>query len=131
MATINERRKFIRIKTNAHLKHVKFQMGIIVSEAPEGLAKDLSAGGIAFESNVPYEINDIVRLEIDVPGWEKFKPEFIKPGQVSKSQPIVVLVKVVRSKRLGIGKHEICVSFVGIDDGHQMALTKYIKQKSK
>jgi len=37
------------------------------------------------------------------------------------------LVKVIRAVPLKGGVYEIGASFVGIDDGHQMALAKYIK----
>jgi hypothetical protein len=129
MASASERRKFIRIKKSNALKHVKFQLSGGAGDALQSLSKDLSAGGILFESAVLYAIGDILRLEINVPGWEKFKPEFYKPG-LTKSEPLIVLVKVMRVERVGAGKHDIGCMFVGIDDGHQMALAKYLKQQS-
>jgi len=123
-----ENRKFIRIKTNTLLKHVKFYLGVNAREALNSLSKDISAGGVLFESSVFYEIGDIVRLEIDLPGWEKFKPEFYKP-HLSKSEPIIALVRVKRVVVIKKGGYEIAGIFAGIDDGHHMALVKYIKQQ--
>ena len=130
MATTSERRKYLRVKKNSSLKHVKFHLGEAGSDTFQSLSKDLSAGGILFESNILYAIGDVVRLEIAVPGWEKFKPEFYKP-HISKSEPVVVLVKVMRIERVGYGKYNIGAMFVGIDDGHQMALASYIKVMTK
>ena len=121
-----EQRKFVRIRISNSVKHVKFNLGGNVVDTPVSLTKDLSAGGVLFESTRIYEIGDIIRLEIDVPGWEKFKPEFYKP-HLSKSEPVIVLVKVVRVVFKDIDVYDIAASFVGIDDGHQMALAKYIK----
>jgi len=129
MASASDRRKFIRVKNINTLKHVKFHLGGSVNDALQSLSKDLSAGGILFETSVLYAIGDILRLEINVPGWEKFKPEFYKPG-LTKSEPLIVLVKVMRVERVGIGQYDIGCMFVGIDDGHQMALAKYIKQQN-
>ena len=128
MAGINEQRKFTRINRSASIKHVKFHLGSDLKVPLRSLSKDISAGGILFDSAQFYDIGDIVRLEIDLPGWEKFKPEFYKPP-LGKSEPVIALVKVIRVFLKGVGAYEIGASFVGIDDGHQMALTKYIKQQ--
>jgi len=124
-----ENRKFIRVKTGFPLKHVKFHLGLNVADALQSLSKDLSAGGLLFESSDLYAEGDILRLEIDLPGWEKFKPEFFKP-HISKSGPVIALVKVLRVKRVDFGRYEIAALFVGIDEGHQMALVKYVKSRN-
>ena len=130
--TIQEKRKYLRIKTTKHIKHTLFSLlGASLSSAPESTSRDLSAGGIMFESKNSYSVGDIIRLEAQIPGWEKYKPEFIKPGQLSRSEPVIALAKVVRVKIVSVGKYEISVQFVGIDDGHQMGLAKYIKQQLK
>ena len=130
MNQISEHRKFTRIKKTASIKHVKFHLGGDGNDALKSLCKDISAGGILFESEVFYETNDIVRLEIDLPGWEKFKPEFFKL-HLTKSEPVIALVKVRRAISLKGGMYEIGASFVGIDEGHQMALAKFIKKQQK
>jgi hypothetical protein len=48
---------------------------------------------------------------------------------LTKSEPVIVLVRVIRVFLKGAGAYEIGANFVGIDDGHQMALAKYIKQQ--
>jgi len=123
-----EKRKFTRMRISRSVKHVKFHLGSTSPSLLNALSKDLSAGGVLFESEIKYDTGDIVRMEIDLPGWEKYKPEFYKL-HLSKSDPVITLVKVTRVKPLGGGIYEIGASFVGIDDGHQMALAKYIKQQ--
>ena len=130
MTTLPEKRKFTRLKTSSPIMYVTFQLGDNSSLGLRSMSKDLSAGGILFESAQFYDVGDIVRLEIDLPGWEKYKPEFYKP-HLSKSEPVIVLVKVRRIFLRGGGAYEIGASFVGIDDGHQMALTRYIKEQKK
>lgn len=129
---IKERRQFIRLRLRKPLKHMRFSLiGFDIQQAVLAETKDFSAGGVLFESKVPYVIGDIVRMEIEIPGWEKYKTEFYKSDHPSKSDPVVVLAKVVRVEILSANHFDIGVSFVGIDDGHQMALVKYIQQHNK
>ena len=43
----------------------------------------------------------------------------------------MVLATVVRVEIVGLGKYDIGAAFVGIDQGHQWALIKYVKEKVK
>ena len=95
MKTLMEHRKYIRIKKSVAIKHIKFHWLVNENDALRSLAKDISAGGILFESAEFYDVGDIIRLEIDLPGWEDFKSEYYKP-HLSKSQPVIALVRVRR-----------------------------------
>ncbi len=127
MSNPSEKRKFIRLRANHLTRHIKFKLpGVDLYPNNEAVSKDISAGGVLFLSDRAYEMGDILRMELHIPGWEKYKNEFFKLDRPTKTLPVLVLVKVVRVEALGNGKFDIGVSFVGIDDGHQEALSKYI-----
>ncbi len=130
--TVSEKRKYIRLETQ---NVVMCEMYSIPENqdghATEFTSKNISAGGILFEVNDQYAIGDLLRLEMDLPGWNKYKPEFYKEDSLSVDEPLVCLGAVVRVEKLSNGKYDIGVCLSGIDDGHQMALKKYISAKAK
>lgn len=130
MASPNERRKDFRLKTTKSLTHVKFSFysGDIFSG--EAVTKDLSAGGLLFESTHLYPIGDVIRIEMKLPGWDKYREQLIKPGAPSSPELLITLAEVVRSEIVRAGFYEIGVAFVGIDEAHQRALKKYIQEHS-
>ena len=91
--------------------------------------KDISAGGLLFECKRKYDIGNLLKLEIVIPGWEKFKSEFYKPDESSRSKPLIALASVVRVEMVKPGLYDIGVSFAGIDEGHQSALLQYIQRQ--
>jgi c-di-GMP-binding flagellar brake protein YcgR len=123
----SERRKYVRIKANRPIKHTRFALFAkdLVQDF-EAMSKDISAGGVLFESQTLYAPGDLVRMEIDIPGWEKYKTEFIKPGKLSQSLPVSVLAKVIQAEIKAHGLYEIRAAFVGIDEDHQKALSKFL-----
>lgn len=132
----DERRKYVRVATQCLLTCEKFtaqNLGITNAENKiEAITKDLSAGGILFEASEQYEIGTLLKFEINVPGWERFKAEFYKNDRVSSSAPLVLLASVVRVEVIETGKrYDIGACFVAIDDGHQWALVKYINSRLK
>ena len=57
---------------------------------------------------------------------------FYKPDDVTKSEPVVVLAKVVRTQIVQTGTaYNIAAKFVGIDGGDQLGIKNYILFKSK
>ncbi|MBF0479439.1 MAG: PilZ domain-containing protein [Candidatus Omnitrophica bacterium] len=129
-----ERRKYIRLPLKCILRCSPFagHGSELWSGEVTTATKNISAGGILFESRHPYELGALLQVEADVPGWEKFKTEFYKEEQISRSLPVVILVSVVRVEAIEIGrKYDIGAAFVGIDRGHQGALVKYIKSRVK
>ena len=123
-----ERRKFIRIQAQYMLRHEKYTLRAVQDrEAVKGVIKNYSGDGALFESKVKYDIGDILKLEISIPGWEKFKTEFYKDNKTSASEPLVILASVVRVEVITLDQlYDIGVYFVGIDKGHQGALIKQI-----
>ena len=84
-----------------------------------------------FESNVKFDLGTLLRIEIDIPGWERFKNEFYKTYEASKSSPLVVLASVVRVEVVyPENRFDIDVCFSAIDKGHQWALIKYVGNRN-
>ncbi len=129
MTNSGEKRKYVRLKANHLTRHIKFQIpGMDIYPTNNAESKDISAGGILFTSSHAYLVGDVVRMELHIPGWEKYAAQSSEEGRQESKLPVLVLAKVVRVEALGSGKFDIGVAFVGIDDGQQHALSKYITQ---
>lgn len=126
---IQERRREERFKLVTAVAHAKFVLGrdIQLKVDPASKSRDLSSSGILFHSTILYEVGDMIRLEIPLYGWEKFKTEFTKPG-AKTHEPVIVLGKVVYVL-LVEGGYQVGVHFIGIDADHQQALRKYLNLK--
>jgi len=132
--TEKERRKYVRLPTDTILKCSVFSghdfgMDDVVKKS-SAVVKNVSAGGVLFESSTNFSIGTLLRLEISVPGWDKFRQEFYKEYATSQSKPIVVLATVVRVEVVDpAGVYDIGACFSAIDTGHQWAVMKYITQE--
>ncbi|RKY34957.1 MAG: hypothetical protein DRP78_05940 [Candidatus Omnitrophota bacterium] len=131
--SFQEQRKYVRLSRQDILQYKRFTAKDFNLDAPEdnikSVTKNYSAGGALFETDTEFKIGDLLRIEITIPGWEKFKAEFYKEDDVTISKPLVVLTSVVRVKVICPGKFEIGVCFSAIDDGHKWAVMKYVNQK--
>ena len=132
----SERRKYVRIPSEHIIHYETFTARQIFEDNPEStmksITKNLSAGGIMFSASCKFEVGTLLKLEIDLPGWERFKAEFYKMEEVTRSKPVVVLATVVRVEMIVPDQvYEIGTSFVGIDEGHRWALLNYVKTKIK
>lgn len=126
----SERRKYVRLEQQHMLRHERY-----VFQAPEeeeifeeGRVKNYSPAGALFDSKIKYNIGDILKLEITIPGWEKYKNEFYREERISRPEPVIILASVVRAEVLVFDQlYEIGVQFVGIDEGDRWAIMKQVK----
>jgi hypothetical protein len=128
-----ERRKYVRVDEEDLVVCEPYDIhtfGGSGSTRLSAFTKNLSEGGILFESDTIFDIGMVLRLEIDIPGWEEFKPES-KGSASSGRQPLIVLAKVVRVEDLGGGFFDIGVAFTAVDSDHQVALRKYLERAIK
>ncbi len=129
-----ERRKFLRVHEEDVTVCEPFDASTLSGASRKRvhvITKDLSQGGLLFESGEAYAIGAILKLEVGIPGWEKFKQEFFKADALSGRHPLVVLGKVVRVEDVGGGNYDIGVVFMALDSGHKIALQKYLEQAAK
>lgn len=130
-----DRRKYYRVDRSCVLRCERFSAKNFnekkLQDEAGGVVKNLSVGGILFETNQLYPIGTLLKAELNLVGWEKFKSEFYKPDISSKAQPLVVLAKVSRVELVkNTGIYDIGLSIVSIDEGHREALKKFISQRS-
>ncbi|NTV29820.1 MAG: hypothetical protein HGA80_07055 [Candidatus Omnitrophica bacterium] len=130
-----DRRKYVRLSEEDLIVCETFSAGTFEQQKSSdkfyAFTKNLGEGGILFESDVFFDIGVMLKLEIDIPGWEKYKAEFYKGDAPSGRKPFVVLGKVVRVEDIGGGRFDIGVVFMAVDGGHKMALHKYVEQSDK
>jgi hypothetical protein len=126
-----ERRKYIRLQHQHILYHEKYDLrGHKDQKIVEGVLKNYSPGGVLFETKTPYRIGDLLKLEMAIPGWERFKTEFYKQDKLSRMDPVIVLASVIRVECIVPDQlYENGVCFVGIDEGDRWALIKQIKEE--
>ena len=123
-----ERRKFLRIPVRNIVRCQRYTIPPKASdEIVRAVSKNISAGGLLFESKRSFIIGDIVRLEIVLPGWERFIPQFYREFSDTVAQPLVIIGSVVRVEVIPAGTFDIGVIFQGIYDDQQWAIRKYIE----
>lgn len=126
-----ERRKYVRLDSRDVLKCKRFSMEDFLpgktAGSIEAVAKNYNAGGLLFESSVLFNVGELLKIELAIPGWERYKSEFYKDGPTPEDGPLVVLATVVRVEIVDPdSKFDIGVSFSAIDAGHRNALLKFI-----
>jgi hypothetical protein len=89
--------------------------------------KDLSEGGLLFQSDVLIPMGVYVKLQFYVHDWEKHKIEFYREEDIEKG-PFTVIGKVVRDELIKPGCFDIGVEFIAVDVGHKQALRNYIRK---
>ena len=125
-----ERRRYIRIPEQDLLSHEPLKVksfDIEGSHKKYASTKDLSEGGILFQSEVLFTIGTYIKLEFYVHDWEKHKIEFYKQEDLEKG-PFTVIGKVVRDEVITPGHFDIGIEFIAVDMGHKQALKNYIKK---
>ena len=131
-----EKRKYVRIAEKDILQCKKFTAEDLQSEETSEHIKavtiNISVGGILFESDIKFDIGELLKLEIDISGWEKFRAEFYKEDATSTEQPLIVLANVIRVEVIEPDiKYDIGACISAIDEGHKWAIMKYIDNKVK
>ena len=76
-------------------------------------SKNLSAGGILFESNYPIDIDTKVQLRIPTG---------------ADAEPLVVAGDVVRIEKSNASKYDVGISFLGVDYASRSALSRCIRK---
>jgi hypothetical protein len=132
---IIEHRKYVRIPRRYIVHCSPFTAKDLLSPGrdniTEGLLKNISCGGVLFESRVQYNVGILLRIELALPGWERFKTEFFKEGSTPLSDPLTVLAHVVRLEVLEGGMFDIGACFAAIDEGDKWTLFKYIQRYAR
>ncbi len=128
-------RKYVRIPRRYIIHCSPFTAKDLLSPGrdhiTEGLLKNISCGGILFESKVKYDVGILLRIELALPGWEKFKTEFFREVSAPLFNPLTVLANVVRLEVLGEELFDIGACFSAVDEGDKWTLFKYIQNHAR
>lgn len=131
-----ERRKYLRVERNCILRHEPLTESILFEQSDKkgkrgGLVINVSAGGILFETNQPYEIGAVLKVECKLPGWEKFKNGKSRSGIPVKAEPLIIVARVMRVEMVTDGVYDIGLSIASIDEEHREILKKYLAEHNK
>jgi hypothetical protein len=126
------RRKSERIDYPFKMQHAPYIFpGINNAELIPGEILNISACGLLFKSSVSYKIGNLARLEIRIGSWNNFKPGFNFYGNGYKSEPFIVLGKVIRIYEIydNFEKYfKIALNYISVDEGHKHAVDEFIKK---
>lgn len=127
-----EKRRSLRIARQYILECHELQIPVKSVDKYTGFTKDVSCHGISFEIDKEFLKGVLLKISLNLHGWTKYKTEFLKPYQLSKDTPLVLLGNVVRIKRNDNNKkgYYISVDFTNIDRSDQQAFARYIKEQS-
>lgn len=125
-----ERRKFLRLAKKFPLRHSRYIPLNFDDEVLETVTLNIGGGGLLFDSREKYNVSELLKLEIDIPSWEKFMP----PGVFQKMETghegaFAVKAIVTRAERMLTGTYHIAASFVDLDRGELWALMFAINKK--
>ena len=96
-------------------------------EYQEARIIDISGGGLQIECQRLFAEKSILKIEMNLTGWQRFTPGFLKHFGQASSRPLVVLAEVIRCKAVIPGaRYEAALVFTGIDESHRLALIRFI-----
>jgi hypothetical protein len=124
-----DRREYFRLPRSSRVTHAQLDFSPGSTPSTAGTMHDLSARGLRFESDREYPVGALLKLALDLPGWEKEKVDFFKSDPGEALQPLVVLAEVRWVKPAG-DRFEIGALFINIDEWHHKALIKYLDKLS-
>lgn len=79
MTGINtERRKFLRIPKESKVRYHELKCPMVKSDLKNTKSKNVGGGGILFTSKKEIDIGTILKIDITVQGWEKYRPGFLR-----------------------------------------------------
>jgi hypothetical protein len=126
-----ERRKFVRIpKENIlFVSECDVMEELNLKDKGEKIqAKTLniSAGGLLFEAGSRFDIGKVLKIELMLPHWEKYKRSLERAEFTYPTKPFLLLGQVVRLEFLRESLYDIGVTFVGIEEDCREILVAYV-----
>lgn len=92
----------------------------------ESVARNISAGGILFESSRPVQKGEVLKLEIELREWSRRLGEAVSDQY--DDLPLKLLGEVVHCEEVTSGSvYHIGVKFVGLDPKYQKAILQYLR----
>ena len=122
-----DNRKYARVTARNLVKCEKF----LLKEcdwAPKttNVTKNISAEGLLFETDQAYQLGDVVRLELNLPGWTKHVQELGFGSELPKADLQQLVGTVVRVELLSGSRYDVGVCFAEMAKNDRWALMSYI-----
>ncbi|MDX9702132.1 MAG: PilZ domain-containing protein [Candidatus Auribacterota bacterium] len=89
---------------------------------------NISASGALISAPQLFSEKTIVKIDIDMPEWQKHTGSFFSHDVVLPSPPMTITAEVVRSKKPSSGDKTFAVRFVGLDGIRLRAINNMVKE---
>ncbi len=130
---VSERRVYARIQQGFTVKLQEldlYQELRLAGRKKETAAMivNLSASGALVSTGQFFKEKTILKLEVDMPEWQKHTGSFFRHAVVLPSPPMLLTAEVVRSQRSNGGNHSVAVRFVGVDRMYTRTINNMVKE---
>ena len=95
-------------------------------ERQQAQAAHTRSGGFIFASAELFNVGDLLRLELRIPGWGKFMAAQPRAGKAREDDKLDVLGKVTLAEMTLDGGYDIGVCFVNLDSGRRELLLRHL-----
>jgi len=126
----SDRRTLGRVAYHGDLLHREFMLSANRPEFVRDQLRDLSRGGVGFQTSYRYEIGALVEARLEIHGWTQHATAFYTGDPKLAAQPLVAVLKVSSLHALPEGRWKVGAAFESIDEGHLEALGRYLATKS-
>jgi len=122
-----ENRKFARVPAINLVKCEKFVLEhCLWAPKMSNVTRNISAEGVLFEADQPYQVGDVVRLELNLPGWSSHVKELGFTSEMPEGDAQKIVGTVVRVELRGDGRYDVGVCFAEMAKNDRWALMSYI-----
>lgn len=124
-----DRRRFKRIATEISLKVGRLSYPTDSGEQSPGRGKDIGKGGICFRSSRAFAANDLVVMQLHLPGWQRFRKGFsILIDDERASSPLTAIARITWCGRSSPAPFiHMGAQFVNIYEDDYAALQMYLE----
>ena len=122
-----DNRKFARVPAINLVKCEKFSPEqCLWTPKTANVTKNISAEGVLFEADHTYQVGDVVRLELNLPGWTGHIRELGFASELPEGDTQRLVGTVTRVEMLNGGRYEVGVCFAEMAKNDRWALMSYI-----
>ncbi len=126
--TNEERRRFPRIPKAVTVEVVKLLFPLPTKPDSVALGKDISGGGISFNSDMPFDAGTSLSLKIHLKGLAEHRKPHSYLVDIAQSQPLTALGEVMWCRpNSQTGGWDVGIQFTNIYEDDFKALKQYLE----
>ena len=127
---MKERRLFVRVPRKGLVKFRTMNLPKTLWRDDETIYKNISAGGLLFESPHALPLGTLLKLEIELRDWSRYVDQ--RAPAPYTDLPLKLLAEVVRCAEVAPrAAYDVAVEFVGLDPKYQQAIVAYLDEMFK